>query len=616
MAERVSAGLHGVLKTLDEDESAVLQWVIGPSQRRDTQPSNPPNVSELLGLQRIPQVRPEHQQHWRKKTSEPLFAVHGRVGARAPSVRRIKMIIRTMAQATSLMNASHSQVRHDRPTRRSARTLASVPLHQRWSGIINAAELAALIGYPFDEAGYFTSRALQAPGSLLFPHAPHPEVPVSRILGRSLHPADDQRLVALPVETALHHLHVTGVTGSGKSTQLASFIRADMAAGRSVLLIEPRGDLVEDVLKAVPVGRRDDVVIIEPGGADQVAGINPLAGPLEGAEHRADLMMHLFRRIFGTAIGPRSGDVLLHALIALARKRDGTLADLPVLLTSGAFRRQVLTEVRDPLVLAPFFAWYDGLSDPERAQVIAPVLNKTRAFLSRSTIRRLLGQAAPRFNLDDLFSKRSIVLVNLNTGLIGAETASLIGATILTQLWQAILRRASVPPAERHPVMVVVDEIQDFLKLPVDVGDLLAQARALGVSLTAAHQHLGQLSPSLKAAFFANARSRMAFHPSSDDVAPLAQVFGSATSAEDLEGLGRFEAYCRLLVDRAMTDPFIVRTQPLGAAVSKPDELRLLSQQRYGVSGSALDAALLAKWHRSSAADLDGLIGITPRKAS
>ncbi|WP_367133238.1 type IV secretory system conjugative DNA transfer family protein [Saccharothrix sp. HUAS TT1] len=615
MAPSVSAGLHDVLRSLGNDESAVLQWVIGPAQRRHTEPPQALSLAHLLGLRGTPPTRSDQLQHWRRKTVEPLFAVHGRVGARTARLERTAAVVQMLAQAVSLASASYTEIRSSLASRRGGRTITSVPRSQRWSGILNAAELASLLGYPFDELSDQPPQAHPAPPSLLIPaDQPHHTAAV-RVLGRSLHPADEHQLVTMPVATALHHVHVTGVTGSGKSTQLASFVRADMRAGHGVLLIEPRGDLVDDVLKAVPATRRDDVVVIEPGLSGHVVGVNPLAGSPEEAERRADLVMHLFRQVFGSSIGPRSADVLLHALTALARSRDGSLADLPVLLTNATFRRQVLTEVTDPLVLAPFFAWYDNLSDAERAQAIAPVLNKTRAFLSRSALRHLLGQAAPRFTLDDLFTQRRIVLVNLNAGVLGAETASMTGALLLTQLWQAIQRRATVPLAERHPVMVVIDEIQDYLKLPVDIGELLAQARALGVSLTAAHQHLGQLSPTLKAAFFANARSRMAFHPSTDDTRDLAQVFGDGTTATDLERLGRFQAYCRLVLGNTMTKPFIVQSRPLGAASSNSAELRLASQQRYGVSGNELDAQLVSRW-RGGTTRPDGPIGIGPRSAA
>lgn len=614
MASAVSAGLVTALRGLKPRESAVVQWTVGPAQQRHSRP-RPMNLPRLLGFGRAVEPSTNDQQHWRKKTAEPLFAVRGRIGVRADHPTRARTVALLLAQAQSLASASHTEVRSTSPSRRGAVSLMSLRTCRRWSGILNAAELAALVGWPHGNLLGFGASPNPAPPLLLKQGAPGQRRSDTRMLGHSLHPADDQQLVALPVETALHHLHVTGVTGSGKSTQLAAFIRADMAAGRSVLLIEPRGDLVDDVLLGVPSTRREDVVVIEPGVGREVIGINPLAGAAEDAELRADQVLHLFREVFGHAgIGPRSNDILLHALTALARSSGGTLADLPVLLTNSTFRRRLLSEVTDPLVLAPFFAWYDSISDAERAQVIAPVLNKVRGFLSRTNLRRLLGQASPRFQVDELFTHRRIVLVNLNTGIIGAEAASLIGALLLAQVWQATLRRAQLPPHQRHPVMVVVDEVQDYLKLPVDIGNMLAQARALGVGITAAHQHLGQLSPNLRAAFFANARSRMVFHPSSEDARALAGVLGDGVTASQLERLGRFEACCRLVVDNTMTAPFTVRTNGLGASLSNPAELRAASRRRYGVDGDELDATLATRWHNNGSRPR-GPIGITRRAA-
>lgn len=616
MATSVTAGLLEVLHAVGKDESAVVQWVVGPTQGRWTRPHEF-NVARSLGFGHTAPAQPDDRQHWRQKTEEPLFAVRGRIGARTALPERASAIVRMLASGLALANASHTTIAATRPAVRHARQVDAV-LGGNWSGVLNAAELAALLGWPLDGVAHLmTVRALVAPAPprLLLSPDRATRQPGSRLLGESLHPSDAGALVKMPVDTCLHHVHITGVTGSGKSTQLASFLRADMAAGHGVLLIEPRGDLVNDVLAGVPAFRRDDVVVIEPGRTDQVVGINPLAGPPAEAEQRADHLLHLFHELYGKSIGPRSSDVLLHTLIALARSSKGTLADVPVVLTNGQFRRRLLAEVTDPLVLAPFFSWYDGLSDAERTQVVAPVLNKTRAFLSRTAIRRLLGQATPRFQLDELFSSKRIVLVNLNSGIIGTETAAMIGALLMTQLWQAVQRQAAVPATKRHPVMVVVDEVQDYLKLPVDVGDMLAQARGLGVSLTFAHQHLGQLTPSLRAAFLANARSRMVFKPSVEDTKQLAEVLGGGLVADDLEQLGAFEACARLLTDHAMTEPFTVHTRPLGPALSKPAELRLASQSCYGMNGDDLDVELTKRW-RGDSDTPEGPIGLSARRTA
>ncbi|WP_369042454.1 type IV secretory system conjugative DNA transfer family protein [Streptomyces sp. Midd1] len=616
MAANVTAGLLEIMNALKQGESTVVQWVIGPAQSRRGRPE-PFNAARALGLVAVAHETADDRRLWKQKAAEPLFAVRGRIGARARDPEYSRAIVRMLGEALQLVSDAHAELRINRPATRDANQLDQATA-SRWSGILNAAELAAVIGWPVDGAASMRTahgRQYPAPSQITVP-VERRHQPQGRVLGAGLHPNQRDLLVTLPTESSLHHLHVVGPTGSGKSTLLNQLLHADIAAGRSVFVLEPRGDLVEEVLAGVPAERREDVVIIEPGASGEVVGFNPLAGSTEDAEQRADHLLHLFRELYGTSLGPRSADVLMHALVALARSDQSTLADLPVLLTNAAFRRRVLAAVNDPLVLAPFFSWYDGLSEAERQQVVAPVLNKTRAFLSRTAIRRLLGQASPRFGLDELFYRPRIVLVNLNTGVIGSETSQMIGALLVTQLWQAMQRRALVASTHRQPAMVVIDEVQNYLRLPVDLGDMFAQARGLGVGLTVAHQHMGQLSPKMRAGLIANARNRVVFRPSSEDGSVLASVLGGGLVADDLALLGAHEAYAEVLVDHQPSEPFLIRTrQSDGRALSGPADLRRESAARYGVDGVQLDAILRQRWEGNDQSP-DGLIGQRPRRTA
>lgn len=616
MASSVSAGLAEAVSGLRRGESAVVQWVVGPAQQRVTRPE-PFSVARALGMVAVAQVTAQDRKEWRSKAAEPLLAVRGTIAARAATPGMASAIVRTLGESLQLVGSGNAELAVHRPSPRDAHQLDHVSGRGiRWSGTLNVAELAAVLGWPVEGAGALRTlrgRQYPAPSDLLVPvGAPVPRA--DRVLGAGLHPSQPDQLVTLPTESALHHLHVVGPTGSGKSTLLARLITADMEAGKSVLVIEPRGDLVEDVLQAVPPARRQDVVIIEPGRSAQVVGFNPLRGRAEDAEARADHLLHLFHALYDRSIGPRSSDVLLHAFIALARSTNGTLADVPVLLTNAAFRRRILAEVSDPLVLAPFFAWYDTLSEAERQQVIAPVLNKTRAFLTRTAIRRLLGQATPRFSMDELFTRPRIVVVNLNTGVIGEETAALIGALLLTQFWEAMQRQALTPAVNRRPVMAVIDEVQNYLHLPVDLGDMFAQARGLGVGLTVAHQHLAQLPARMKAGILANARNRVVFRPSVEDGAPLAAALGGELSAQDLALLQAHEAYADVLTSHTPRRPFLVRTlPPRTAAASDPALLRRESAARFGTDGPALDDELRQRWQGQPTTP-DAPIGQKPRR--
>lgn len=363
VAPAVSAGVLGTLDGLRKGERAVVQWVIGPAQQRRERPQAV-TVREAIGLDPMHEETAQDRQFWKNKTAEPLFGVRGRVGVSASSARA-SSVLRTLVSSLAIANAAHAELRASQPSTRIARRLARV--YQpgiTWGCVLNAAELATVLGLPLagmaDVPGVLGKHVAPVPPKLLLPVGSESH---DRILGTSLHPADSGKPVRIPTTTSKHHLQIIGPTGAGKSTLLTELVRADMAAGRAVFVLEPRGDLTNDILQAVPPNRSNDVVVIEPG-AERSIGINPLDGPPAEAERRADQIVNLFEAWFGSSIGPRSRDVLLHVLIALARLPDGTLADLPAMLTNINFRRNVLAKIND--------RWYSHRSSPGLRQRQTP----------------------------------------------------------------------------------------------------------------------------------------------------------------------------------------------------------------------------------------------------
>ncbi|MFK0249739.1 type IV secretory system conjugative DNA transfer family protein [Amycolatopsis azurea] len=613
-ASGVSAALFQLQKDVRRGEYVVVQWVVGPSHTYARQPV-PDSLLALLGFVKPREPDAGERQGWKQKLNEAfLLGVRGRIGAGAADPKRGSVLIGQAKAALSLANASRTQLQTTRQSSLVATQLLRVMGKRRsWSGMLNAAELAALLGWPLSGAdGVYTVTFAPPPPSLTDVKALRARS--ERVLGVSQHPATSGAQVRLPWSSYAAHLHLLGPSGVGKSTLLANWAIQEAEAKRSTLVIEPKGDLVTDVLARLPEHRHQDVVVIDPGADGPVVGINPLHGPRADAERRADSLLHLFRELFGTAIGPRSADVLLHSLIAICRLDDGSLPDVPAFLTNDGFRRHVLAKTRDPLTLAPWAAWFDQLSESERTQVVAPVLNKLRAVISRPSVRRSLGQPTPRFQLDELFDTPKIVLVNLNAGVISTETANLVGAVLLSQLWEAIQRQTARPMSRRREVAVIIDEWQQFTA-GLDFADVLARARGARVSFTVAHQHLTQLSLELRAAVLANARSRAVMRPAEGDGAALARVLGDPVTPTDLEQLPAFHAACRMLVDGAPSGAFEVATPPLADAVNDPDTLRRISAERYGVAPGELDRAVLERWQGGSAMPVDASIGLRRRSS-
>src|ERR1035437_2388845 len=92
-----------------------------------------------------------------------------------------------------------------------------------------------------------------------------------------------------------HHLYTIGKTGAGKTTLLRNLILQDIAAGRGVGVIDPHGDLANDLLDHIPPWRADDLVYFHPADTDHPVGLNLLESV---PEERRSLLASSVLRMF------------------------------------------------------------------------------------------------------------------------------------------------------------------------------------------------------------------------------------------------------------------------------------------------------------------------------
>ena len=604
--ERLVAVVRAVLAALAvtaKDEELVVQLQLG---RRFAPQAlgrvEPQGWLELLGLVPIPSLSGERGRRMRAQVGRHRAAGCLRLGVRAASPLRRRTLLQGLLGALRLLEGPgvRLRARQENPAK-----LEVVRRPWRAGLELGAGEIVAMVGWPV--------------GELPLPATPsaHPRVlalPLVRGTQRAfaVGVADQagERL-GISIGDALYHTVLLGPTGAGKSTALAHLALADIHAGRGVLLIDPKTDLVADILARIPEQRRDDVVVIDPTSSRPV-GINPLAraqtarsgalssgGGVAGGgaspELVADTVLATFKGVFAESWGVRVEQVLSAALVTLARTPGATLVDLPLLLTNAAYRQRLMAASgADPLGTGQFWAAYEALSEAQRQQWVGPVLTRLQPFLIRPHLRATLGQAAPSFDLGEVFTRRRIVLVSLNKGVLGAESARLLGSLLVGQLWPLILARAAVEPSQRHVVSVFIDEVQDYLSLPGSLADALAQARSLGAAFHLAHQYRGQLPAALKAGIDANARNKIIFSLSAADAAELArQAIG--LEAADFQLLPRFGVYARTMHHGRENSWCHATTLPPTPPVQEALALRASSQARYGQDAAQVEAALLAR---------------------
>ena len=381
------------------------------------------------------------------------------------------------------------------------------------------------------------------------------------------------RAVALRVNDGRFHTHVVGATGSGKSTLLANLALADMDAGRGVVLVDPKGDLADDLLARLPRRALERLVLIDPRETEAPPALNVLEG--EPPEVAVDHVVSVFARIFSAWWGPRTDDVLRSACATLRRLPGATLADVPLLLTDRRFRAPLVAGLSERSGLRGFWDAYDALSPAGQAQVIGPIMNKLRAVLARRFARDLFGSATSSFRMREVLAG-GVLLARLPKGSLGEDTARLVGALLVARVWQAAAARADDP--HRPDATLYIDECQNFLALPTAIDDVLAEARGYHLSLVLAHQHLGQLPKDLFEAASANARNKVYFSVSPEDARALARHTEPYVKPYDLCHLGAYQVACRLVVSGEDLHAFTLRTRPMPTAIP-------------GRAGEARDAA-------------------------
>ncbi|WP_338596947.1 type IV secretion system DNA-binding domain-containing protein [Saccharopolyspora sp. SCSIO 74807] len=430
----------------------------------------------------------------------------------------------------------------------------------RRGDLLSVPELAGIAHLPTDEGLPGVARA----GARAVP--PPPNTPTEGALIRPVGVSDTghARPVGLQVSDSRHHLHILGATGSGKSTMLARMILADAEHGRGAVVIDPKGDLITDLLQRMPEHAAHKVVLFDSDSRGPTPCLNPLEGPKESA---VDNLVSVFSRVFSSAWGPRTEDILRAGCLTLRAVSDTpTLATLPQLLTDPATRARHRDRVAADPTLRGFWEWYEQLSDASRSQATAPLLNKLRAFLLRPFVVKAITAGPSTVDLTSTLDG-GLCLVRIPKGSLGEDTTRLLGSLIVARVWQATTARAALPQRERRDAGLYVDEAHNFLNLPYAMEDMLAEARGYRLSMALAHQHLGQLPKDLKEGISTNARSKIFFSASPEDARELSRHTTPRISEHDLAHLDVYHAAARLVVGGAETQPCTVTTQPLPTAI-------------------------------------------------
>jgi hypothetical protein len=351
------------------------------------------------------------------------------------------------------------------------------------------------------------------------------------------------------------HMYIIGKTGTGKSTLIENMVISDIKAGNGLALIDPHGDLAEDVLRFVPKRRIDDVIYFNPADMEYPVAFNPLERVHPDYHHLVTSgLISVFKKVWSEFWGPRLEHILRHSILTLLEYPDSTLLDIPRLLTNKDFRQQVLKHVSHQQVREFWFFEFDKYSAWLRSESISPILNKVGQFLTSTPLRNIVGQKKNTFRFRKVMDEGKIFIANLAKGKIGEDNCSLLGAMLVTQIQLAALSRATLSENKRRSFYLYVDEVHNFLTL--SFADILSEARKYGLNLILSHQYIEQLDEKIRAAIFGNVGTIISFRVGAEDAKYLAREFYPVFTETDLVNLPNYHIYLKLLIDGVTSRPF------------------------------------------------------------
>lgn len=404
------------------------------------------------------------------------------------------------------------------------------------------------------------------------------------------------------------HTYVIGKSGVGKSVLLSNMAIQDVLAGEGVGIIDPHGDLIDDVMRRIPPERAEDVILFSPADTERPMGLNLLEFDPRFPEQKTFVineMIKIFDKLYDLKAtgGPIFEQYMRNAmLLVMSDPESGsTLMEIPKVLADAEFRQMKLRRCSDPTVVDFWRKEAEKAGgDAALANVVPYVTSKLTTFISNDMMRPIIAQQKSAFNFKDIMDSKKIFLVNLPKGIVGEINAYLLGMIIVGKILMAALARASMSKEERKDFYLYVDEFQNFTT--DSINQILSEARKYNLNLIIAHQYIGQLvkgqDTSIKDAVFGNVGTMASFKIGSDDAQAVVKEFAPVFNEYDLLNIEKYTAYVKLLVDNASVRPFSMHTPWPLFGQDNPElaqKIKALSRLKYGQDRQIVEAEIMRR---------------------
>ena len=398
------------------------------------------------------------------------------------------------------------------------------------------------------------------------------------------------------------HTYMIGQTGVGKSGFISNLAYQDMHNGKGFALIDPHGDLVEDLLANVPKERVEDIIYFNPGDLDNPIGLNLFEWDTEDqkdflVQESINMLYSLYDPGHTGIVGPRLEHIFRNcALLLMADPNGGTFIDIPKLLVDDAFMKSKLKYVTDRNVLDFWTKEYpDSKRSNESGEVTSWVVSKFGPFLSNTMMRNIMGQTKSGFNIRDIMDNDKILLVNLSKGRMGELNSKLVGMIFVMKFQAAAMGRADMSEDERKDFCLFVDEFQNFATESFE--SILSEARKYRLNLVLGNQFMTQLTDKIREAIIGNVGTVISGRIGVTDAELMVKKFQPVFDAEDLTKLPNYQSIASVMINDMPSAPFSMSLLPPMAQKNPQlaSAMKRLSATKYGANRAAIEKEIFAR---------------------
>lgn len=370
-----------------------------------------------------------------------------------------------------------------------------------------------------------------------------------------------RRPVRIGYEDRRRHMYVIGKTGTGKSELLQDMAIQDIREGKGVCVIDPHGDLIENILRYIPSERAEDVIYFDPGDLERPMGLNLLEAKDEQQKHFiATSIINLMYKLYDPQrtgiIGPRFEHAVRNAMLTVMCDEGATFIEIVRILTDTKYVQELLPKVEDPIVRRYWTDQIAQTSDFHKSETLDYIVSKFGRFVTNKMMRNIIGQSKSAFDFRNVMDEGKILLVNLSKGKLGEENSNFLGLVLIPKLLVAAMSRQDIPESSRRDFYLYVDEFQNFAT--PDFATILSEARKYHLNLTVANQFIGQMDEEVKNAIFGNVGTVMSFRTGVTDASYLTHEFQPVFGESDLINIDRFHVYMKTIVNSDPVPPFSV----------------------------------------------------------